>query len=188
VVVGDGADWIQTEADLHFPQAVKILDWLHLWRTIHAAIRAVRPGNSKSARQWRKGQYEMLSPRLGHGQVDAALTHLYALRPGGDREPIDQLEEAITYLDHQREWIGDYQQWQEAGYPEALGMPRARCRRGDQSPHETTRHALETGQCDRRGGLARPPPQRCLGASFYQTSGCSLAPDLWWNRIQNRLL
>lgn len=27
VVVGDGADWIKTEADLHFPQAVKILDW-----------------------------------------------------------------------------------------------------------------------------------------------------------------
>jgi hypothetical protein len=54
VGVGDGADWIKTEADLHFPQAVKILDWPHLWRKIHAAIRAVHPGRSKTARQWRK--------------------------------------------------------------------------------------------------------------------------------------
>jgi hypothetical protein len=26
VVVGDGADWIKTKADLHFPHATKILD------------------------------------------------------------------------------------------------------------------------------------------------------------------
>lgn len=122
VVVGDGADWIKTEADLHFPQAVKILNWPHLWRKIHAAIRAVRPGQSKLAREWRKGQYETLSPRLGHGQVDAALTHLHTLRPGAGLEPIEKLEEAITYVDNQREWIGDYQQWQEAGYPVGSGL------------------------------------------------------------------
>lgn len=34
VVVGEGADWIKTQADLHFPQAVKILNWPHLWRII----------------------------------------------------------------------------------------------------------------------------------------------------------
>jgi hypothetical protein len=32
------------------------------------------------------------------------------------------LEEAITYVDNQREWIGDYQQWQEAGYPVGSGL------------------------------------------------------------------
>jgi hypothetical protein len=30
VVLGDGADWIKTQADAHFPDAVKILDWPHL--------------------------------------------------------------------------------------------------------------------------------------------------------------
>lgn len=111
LVVGDGADWMKTEADLHFPQAVKILDWSHLWRKIHAAIRAVHPGQSQLAREWRKGQYETLSPLLWEGQVDAALAHLRALRPGADLEPIDQLEEAITYVVNQRDWIGNYQQW-----------------------------------------------------------------------------
>lgn len=122
VVVDDGAEWIQTEADLHFPQAVKILDWPHLWRKLHVAIRAVHPGQSKLAREWRKGQYEQLTPRLGHGQVDTALAHLRALRPAAGHEPIDKLEEAITYVDNQRDWIGNYQQWQEAGYPVGSGL------------------------------------------------------------------
>lgn len=122
VVVGDGAEWIKTQADVHFPQAVKILDWPHLWRKIHAAIRAVRPGQSKSAREFRKGQYEVLAPLLWQGQVDAALAQLQALRPGANQEPIDPLEEAISYLDKQRDWIGTYQQWQEAGYPVGSGL------------------------------------------------------------------
>jgi hypothetical protein len=30
VVLGDGADWIKTQANEHFPDAVKVLDWPHL--------------------------------------------------------------------------------------------------------------------------------------------------------------
>jgi Integrase core domain len=29
VVLGDGAEWIKTQAELHFPEAVTILDWAH---------------------------------------------------------------------------------------------------------------------------------------------------------------
>jgi len=29
VVLGDGADWITTQVELHFPEAVTILDWAH---------------------------------------------------------------------------------------------------------------------------------------------------------------
>lgn len=122
VVVGDGADWIKTEADLHFPEATKILDWPHLWRKIQAAIRAVGPGQSKVQRTWRKEQYEQLQPLLWQGQVEAALAHLQRLRPGPDGEPMEALEEALTYLTNQRDWIGNDQQWQEAGYPAGSGL------------------------------------------------------------------
>jgi hypothetical protein len=122
VVVGDGAEWIKTEADLHFPQAVKILDWPHLWRKIQSAIRAVEPGQSKRERAWRKAQYEKLRALLWQGKVDAALAHLQGLRPGPDGEPIEALEEVLTYLENQRDWIGNYQQWQEAGYPVGSGL------------------------------------------------------------------
>jgi hypothetical protein len=108
---------------MHFSQAVKILDWPHLWRKIHTTIRAVRPGPSKSAREFRKGQYETLLPQQWQGQVDAGLAHLQALRPGANQEPIDPLvEEAISYLYNQHDWIGNYQQWQEAGYPVGSGL------------------------------------------------------------------
>ncbi len=89
VVLGDGADWIKTEADLHFPQAVKILAWPHLWRKIRDAIRAVGPGQSSIQRAWRKGQYERLRPLLWQGQVEAALAHLQRLRPAAASEPIE---------------------------------------------------------------------------------------------------
>ena len=29
VVLGDGAGWIKTQAELHFPEAFTILDWAH---------------------------------------------------------------------------------------------------------------------------------------------------------------
>lgn len=122
VVVGDGAEWIKTQADLPFPEAPKILDWPHLWRKIQAAIRAVGPGQSQVQRSWRKEQYEFLQPLLWQGQVEPALAHLQKLRSVADGEPIEALEEAITSLANQREWIGNYQQWQEAGYPAGSGL------------------------------------------------------------------
>lgn len=122
VVLGDGADWIKTEADLHFPQATKILDWPHLWRVIQKSIRACRPGKGKAQREWRKGQYDLLTALLWHGQVEAALAHLRTLRPAVDREPIEALEDALKYLDNQRDWIGNYEQWQQAGYPVGSGL------------------------------------------------------------------
>jgi len=91
VVVGDGADWIKTEADLHFPQATKILDWSHPWGKIRDAIRAVGPGQSKVQRAWRKEQYEKLQPLLWQEHVEATLAHLLTLRLGPDCEPIEEL-------------------------------------------------------------------------------------------------
>ena len=50
VVLGDGADWIKTQASEHFPEAVTILDWPHVWRNIRDAVRAVQPGKRPARR------------------------------------------------------------------------------------------------------------------------------------------
>src|SRR5689334_8858342 len=42
VVVGDGAEWIKTQAEDHFPDAVQVLDWPHLWRNVQAAMCALQ--------------------------------------------------------------------------------------------------------------------------------------------------
>ena len=54
-------------------EAFKILEWPYLWRTRQKAIRAGSSGQSKAQRHKRKEQYDLLKPRLGEGQVDAAL-------------------------------------------------------------------------------------------------------------------
>jgi hypothetical protein len=121
VVLGDGADWIKTQAEEHFPEALKILDWPHLWRKIRSAVRAVAPGKRADRRAWRKAQYEVLLPLLWRGERDQAHHHLQGLLRASGDIPL-ALEEAIRYLETQQDWLGDYQRWQEQGYPVGSGL------------------------------------------------------------------
>lgn len=121
VVLGDGADWIKTQASEHFPDALKILDWPHLWRKIRDAVRALQPGKHPARRAWRKAQYERLLPLLWQGEREQALRHVRSLRPPAGEVPLP-LEEAIRYLETQAEWMGNYQHWQEQGYPVGSGL------------------------------------------------------------------
>jgi len=121
VVLGDGADWIKTQASEHFPDAVKVLDWPHLWRKVQAAVRALQPGQRATRRAWRKAQYEVLLPLLWQGEREQALRHLHRLRLTSGEVPAP-LEEAIRYLETQGAWMGNYQHWQEQGYPVGSGL------------------------------------------------------------------
>ncbi len=119
VVLGDGANWIKTQAAWHFPDAVKILDWAHLERTVHKAIRTARPGQAYQAE--RRALYQTVEAQLWGGAVDAALETLRALRPAADQDPIPALEDTLGYIEGQRAWIGDYAPWVAAGYPIGSG-------------------------------------------------------------------
>jgi hypothetical protein len=121
VVLGDGADWIKTQADEHFPDAVKILDWPHLWRKVRDAIRALQPGKRAERRAWRQEQYEVLCPLLWEGQRQQALAHLRSLRPAQGEAPA-AFEDAVQYLETQADWLGNYQTWKEQGYPVGSGL------------------------------------------------------------------
>jgi len=120
LVLGDGADWIKTEADLHFPDAVGILDWAHVARALHKAIRAACPGPNNRDR--RRDLHQAIPATLWQGQVDATLRQLQALRPAAPATPVPLLEQAMTYLESQRAWLGDYQTWQARGYPIGSGL------------------------------------------------------------------
>ncbi len=117
-VLGDGASWIKTQAQQHFGTAVKILDWGHLWRVVAKAVRAARPG--QECKRERKRLYEGLREWLWRGQVQEALQLLEGLRQAGQQ--VVALEAAIEYLHHQREWIGNYEAWQEQGYAVGSGL------------------------------------------------------------------
>ena len=118
-VLGDGAEWIKTQAVLHFPAATTILDWPHLARVVHRAIRAAWPGATK--RPARRHAHREVPALLWAGDVEAASIALAALRPP-DAAPVAALDDALTSLRTQRDWIGDYGAWQAAGEPGGRGL------------------------------------------------------------------
>jgi hypothetical protein len=119
LVLGDGAGWITTETGLHFPRAIRILDWDHLQRTVHKAIRAARPGAAQRAERQRL--HRTIPDRLWVGDVAGALEQLRDLRPATG-ELITGLEHAITYIDDGRDGIGNYEAWRAAGYLIGSGL------------------------------------------------------------------
>lgn len=59
---------------------------------------------------------------MWQGQVQAALKQLQTVRPAADQEPIKAFEDLLTYLENQQEWLGNYEYWQQQGYPIGSGM------------------------------------------------------------------
>lgn len=118
IVIGDGAEWIKHQTRQQFPDATPILDWAHLARVMIRAVRLACPGRSQ--RDQRRTHYRAVMDALWTGQVDVATARLVGLRDP-DR-PCVALEEAITYLQTQRDWLGDYAAWQAAGFPIGSGM------------------------------------------------------------------
>jgi hypothetical protein len=121
VIVADGADWIKQEQGRHFPQATCMLDWAHLWREVSHAIRAAARAKPLSERE-RDDQLYLHRSWLWHGGVDQALQGLHTLGTGLPAEPLEIIKKAITYLEHQRPWIGSYEHWRKLGYPVGSGM------------------------------------------------------------------
>ena len=121
VVVADGAKWIKKEQERHFPQATCILDWAHLWREVRHAIRAAKRPKPLSEQE-RDYQLYVHRSWLWHGGVDQAVQGLRTLGTGLPAEPLEAIKKAITYLEHQRPWIGSYERWRKLGYPVGSGM------------------------------------------------------------------
>lgn len=114
-VLENGAGWIKAQAQLHSPRAVKVLDWTHVARAVHKAVRAARPGAAN--REERRQLQRSIPERLWQGDAEGALEQPAALRPAAGPAPVSWLEEAIRYLREQRPWPGDYQAWKDEGAP-----------------------------------------------------------------------
>ena len=130
-VIGDGARWISSIADEHFPDARRILDLWHLNRRIYKTVYACVPCEDAS------GVCRMLMDTLTRGRTDLALRQLDGL---SEKYPANKLSELITYLANNAEWICDYDQLRLEGYPVGSGSVekavdivinrRLKCRRG----------------------------------------------------------
>ncbi|GCE10035.1 transposase [Dictyobacter aurantiacus] len=98
VVIADGAQWIKTQTQRHFPEATCILDWPHLWRTMIKAVRAVGLQREEDAK-WVTAQSKQLRTWLWKGQIEKAQERLQRWQQEGRGHPkVKALQAALTYL------------------------------------------------------------------------------------------
>jgi hypothetical protein len=122
VIVGDGANWIKQEAQRHFAGATCILDWPHLWRVVGKAVRETASLQQRSA-AWRRRNSQQISQWLWQGKGEFALEQLRSWRDCEQDQPVGKaLLTALRYLEQQRSWMGNYEQWKQDGFPVGSGI------------------------------------------------------------------
>jgi hypothetical protein len=117
-VIGDGGNWIDPLAQLHFPGWVQILDFLHLLVHLFAAARLAHAGDAKAA--W--ALYERMLRDAWAGKVDAVVatlsSQLARLKRGRAATPDAWrvVELTLGYVERNRERM-DYPRYRTLGLP-----------------------------------------------------------------------
>jgi hypothetical protein len=101
-----------------------------------------------------------------------------ALRPGLLGVLVEALGVALTYLEHQRAWIGDDQQWRDLGYPVGSGLvERAVALIINQ---QMKRQGMRWRRANATAVVALRVRTR-LGGGLRSTPPGGLAHSFWWN-------
>jgi hypothetical protein len=93
VVMGDGAEWIWNQADLHFPGAIQIVDLYHAREHLWELARKLYPNDPASQKAWMKVHRKRL---LDKGKIEKLVL---ALRSTESTNP-DVLEKLRTEADY----------------------------------------------------------------------------------------
>lgn len=117
VTVNDGAEWIESFADYHLPQAERILDFQHALEYVKMAGRVVFGENSAAFNEW----FTPLPHQMKHEPPQRTIVALCLLATKAtsdeQRAVIDQCR---RYLQKREERI-DYAHFQKQGYPIGSG-------------------------------------------------------------------
>ena len=118
VVVGDGAAWLWTLAELHFPQATQILDWFHATEYVWSAASAIWGEGTAERTAWAERQL----CALWAGQVGDVLVELQRQTAGGEA-----VCGAHTYLTNQQA-RRNYPAYRARGLPLGSGTVESGCK------------------------------------------------------------
>jgi hypothetical protein len=75
VVIGDGADWIRNLADLHFPEAIQIVDLYHARQHLWDLVRKLYPNDAGKQKAWMKKHQRLLDK----GKIEKLVLTLRAI-------------------------------------------------------------------------------------------------------------
>lgn len=124
VFLGDGAHWLWELAALHFPEAVRVLDWYHLSEKVHEAANAVFGEGTEESKAWAKARLDELWEGQ-HRSARRAVAELRGrLRSQPKREALRQLG---VYLKNNAERV-DYPRYRALGLPIGSGPVESACK------------------------------------------------------------
>lgn len=120
-VLGDGAAWIWTLADEHFPGAVQIVDWYHASERVWALGRALHGESAPATEPWVADQLA----RLAQGEAAALAQDWAALAVRGEGAAVR--DEQVTYFTNQADRMA-YHRYRAAGWDIGSGMIESGCK------------------------------------------------------------
>jgi len=99
VILGDGAEWIRTLAELHFPDAIHIVDLYHARQHLWDVARALFPNDPISQKAWMKVHQKRL---LDKGKIETLVASLRSLLPAHP-EAAEKLQDEADYFEKNAE-------------------------------------------------------------------------------------
>ena len=123
--ISDGATWIRTIAEEHFPDAVLILDWFHAMEYVGDLANEVFGQGTTKAKKWIASR----ETELWNGRAGASLRAMKDLRRRDalTKKQSDLLERTITYFTNNRDRM-DYPRYRELGLPIGSGRVEGLCK------------------------------------------------------------
>jgi hypothetical protein len=99
VILGDGAEWIRNLAELHFPDAIHIVDLYHARQRLWDVARALFPNDPISQKAWMKVHQKRL---LDKGKIEKLVASLRSLLPAHP-EAAEKLQDEADYFEKNAE-------------------------------------------------------------------------------------
>ena len=122
VVLGDAADWIWNQADLHFPDAKQIVDLAHAREHLWVVARQLYLEDAFAQRRW----VMVKQAKLDRGQIENLVASLHALErshPG----IAEILEKEANYFEGNKERMR-YPEFRKQGFFVGSGVIEAGCK------------------------------------------------------------
>jgi hypothetical protein len=121
-LLGDGAEWIWNQADLHFQEATKIVDINHAKEHLWVVARQLHPEDGPAQRRW----VMVKQDQLDNGQIERIVASLHALErshPG----LAQILETEANYFERNKERMR-YPEFRKQGFFVGSGVVEAACK------------------------------------------------------------
>lgn len=122
IVLGDGAQWIWGLAEMHFPEAIEIVDLYHAREHLAAVAKAVYGVGTRQAKRWLAARTD----QLDSGGARAVLASLKWLRPRANdaRESVDTVVDYFRRNAHRM----NYPKFRKDGLFVGSGVVEAACK------------------------------------------------------------